>query len=119
MYFRLVEALPDHVVLAQVAFSALLTARSTGVRNTFDRKVADFVICSKAFEILGVVELDDATHREKRDGDAKRDALLQEAGYKVVRYANVPDAAEVARDFAPPPVAPTAARAIEVAPLEL
>ena len=47
MYWRLVEALPGEVVLTQVAFSALLTARDRATRNTFDRKVADFVVCTK------------------------------------------------------------------------
>ncbi|MCX7220399.1 MAG: hypothetical protein NTY70_16170 [Burkholderiales bacterium] len=38
MFFRLVEAFPDQIVLAQVAFSALVTTKERAARNTFDRK---------------------------------------------------------------------------------
>jgi len=115
MYKRLVTVLPHHVVLAQVSFSALLTARHKAVRNTFDRKVADFVICSKAMEVLAVVELDDASHRDKGAADAARDAMLTGAGYAVLRYAHVPDAEQLLRDVPVPaaqPVAQTRAAAL-------
>jgi very-short-patch-repair endonuclease len=91
MYFRLVEAFPEHVVLAQVSFSALLTARTTATRNTFDRKTADFVLCTKAFEVLAVIELDDASHKGREANDRKRDRLLTDAGYRVLRYKTTPD----------------------------
>ena len=102
MYNRLVQALPELVVLAQVSFSALLTARSYAARNTFDRKVADFVVCDKAFRVLAVVELDDSSHRGREKEDGARDALLSGAGYRVVRYARVPDVLQVQADFAAP-----------------
>ncbi|CAN7258384.1 DUF2726 domain-containing protein [Acidovorax sp. LjRoot129] len=99
MYNRLVQALPDLVVLAQVGFSALLTARSYATRNTFDRKVADFVVCDKALGVLAVVELDDSSHRGREKEDGARDALLLDAGYRVVRYPRVPDVQQVRDDF--------------------
>lgn len=102
MYFRLVEAFPEHVVLAQVAFSSLLTARTTPARNRFDRKVADFVVCSKAFEVIAAVELDDSSHDNKEARDQSRDALLTGAGYTVRRYRQIPDLDQLKRDFAPP-----------------
>lgn len=100
MYFKLQSALPEHVVLAQVALSALLEAKSVATRNTFDRKIADFVVCSKAFEVLAIVELDDASHKTKRAKDAERDHLLQKAGYKTLRFQNVADAADIKAAFA-------------------
>ncbi|TWI69147.1 uncharacterized protein DUF2726 [Pseudoduganella lurida] len=98
MYFRLTQALPDHVVLSQVAFSALLTTRDQATRNTFNRKVADFVICTKAFEVVALVELDDASHAGRKRQDDSRDALLTRAGYRVLRYARVPDVATLQKD---------------------
>jgi very-short-patch-repair endonuclease len=98
MFFRLRDALPDQFVLAQVAMSALLSAKSRADRNTFDRKVIDFVVCSRAFEVLAVVELDDASHKSKSNADAARDSMLLGAGFRVLRYANVPDEADVRRD---------------------
>ena len=91
MYLRLRETFPEHVVLAQIAFSSLLTSKSRTTRSTFDRKVADFVLCSKGFGVLAVIELDDATHRGREAEDAARDALLTAADYQVLRFPRVPD----------------------------
>lgn len=101
MYFRLKEALPEYEILAQVAFSALITAKQRAVRSTFDRKVADFVVCSRAFHVLAVVELDDSSHKGKEAADHARDALLTSAGYKVLRYKRVPDIDQIRKDIQP------------------
>lgn len=95
MYNRLVETFPEHVPLSQVSLGALMTARTTATRNRFDRKIADFVLCNKAFSVLAVIELDDASHRSKGAKDNARDKLLNEAGYKTLRFKNVPDSADL------------------------
>ncbi|OWQ90150.1 hypothetical protein CDN98_03635 [Roseateles terrae] len=102
MYFRLVQSFPDHVVLAQVAFSAILTTKDRPTRATFDRKVCDFVLCSKAFDVLAVIELDDASHKGRADADRKRDAILTKAGYRVLRFPQVPDADDLRMTLALP-----------------
>lgn len=107
MFFRLRDTFPDHVVLAQVAFSALLTSRDRATRNTFDRKVADFVLCTKAFEVVAVIELDDSSHRSKSNADRSRDALLTRAGYRVLRFPRTPDA-DALHVAVFPPATPTA-----------
>ena len=106
MYWRLVEGLPEYVVLAQVAFSALLYAQSWRTRNQFNTKVADFVICTRAFEVIAIIELDDSSHRdeEAKARDAHRDAMLEEAGYRVLRYTRVPDREKIRNDVIRPPV---------------
>jgi very-short-patch-repair endonuclease len=91
MFFRLQTAFPEQIVLAQVAMSALLKAPTAQSRATFDRKVIDFVVCSKAFVPLLVIELDDASHARKAAKDAARDAVLGRAGYRVLRFVNIPD----------------------------
>jgi very-short-patch-repair endonuclease len=105
MYWRLLDVFPPttHVVLSQVSFSALITSRQQATRNVFNRKFADFVICSTAFQVQAVIELDDASHKGKEGRDAQRDEMLRTAGYRVFRYANIPDAEKLRRDFAPPP----------------
>ena len=95
MYFRLRETFPDHVVLAQVAFSSLLNSRSKSTQNTFDRMVADFVLCTPAFEVLAVIELDDSGHKANAEADLASDAMLTEAGYQVLRFDRMPDAKEL------------------------
>lgn len=107
MHNRLTQSLPDLAVFAQVSFGALLTAKSYAARNTFDRKMADFVVCDRAFQVIAVIELDDKTHKNKKEEDAKRDALLERAGYRVIRYANVPDVQQIQRDFTPAPLTAT------------
>jgi very-short-patch-repair endonuclease len=99
MYYRIVRVWPDGYVLAQVAMSALLSARDLGTRNTFDRKVCDFVLVDKAFQVVTVIELDDGSHADKTSADVARDALLQKAGYRTLRYQNVPDEAQLRRDL--------------------
>jgi very-short-patch-repair endonuclease len=95
MYFRLRETFPDHVVLAQVAVSSLVNSRSKSTQSTFDRKVADFLLCTPAFDVLAVIELDDANHKADAEADAASDAMLMEAGYQVLRFDRVPDAKEL------------------------
>jgi len=66
-------------------------------RARFNRKVADFVVATKAFEVLAVIELDDASHKGREVQDSQRDALLERAGYRVLRFRNVPDVDAVQR----------------------
>lgn len=75
---------------AQVSLGALPSSRSRASRNTFDRKIADFVVCDKAFQVLATVELDDS-HWGSKARDTARDLLLTAAGYRVLRYNRIPD----------------------------
>lgn len=104
MYWRLVEAFPhpEYIVLVQVSFGALLKAREGASRYSFSQKIADFVVTDKSFTVLAVVELDDSSHRGKEGRDAQRDAMLIEAGYKVLRYPRIPDASKLRSDLVPP-----------------
>lgn len=89
MYLALVDALPEYFIFSQVAFTALITSKSQAVRNKFNRKVTDFVICNKEFVVVAIVELDDSTHKGKEAVDAKRDDLLTTAKYNVIRFSKV------------------------------
>ncbi len=100
LYSRLLEALPEHIVLTQVAFSALMTADKRATRNAFDSKVANFVICEKSFKVLAVVESDVASYKGKEAADARHDMILQRAGYKILRYKSIPDIRKVKADIA-------------------
>ena len=101
MYNRLVQTLPDLVVLPQVSFGALLTARTRAARSTFSRRIADFVVCDRSFKVVAVVELGDKNQKDKARRDPDRDAMLIEAGYRVLRYQRVPDIGRVEADFDP------------------
>lgn len=99
MFFRLCKTFPEHVVLSQVAFSALLVSKQQATRNGYNRKFADFVLCTKSFHVVAVIELDDSSHRGREAADSDRDTWLTTAGYKVVRYAQIPDTARLLSDL--------------------
>lgn len=101
MFAQLVRAFPSHIMLAQVSFQALLDTNDRATRNRFDRKYADFVVCTKAFNAIAIVELDDATHDNKAKSDAERDHLLKTAGYPVFRYRTLPDLATLRLEITP------------------
>ena len=55
--------------------SALLTASDKAIRNTFGRKVADLVVCTKGLRVTAVVELDDSSHKGPEAEDAEREGV--------------------------------------------
>lgn len=99
MYTRLISAFPQHHVLAQVAFSALITNQNYKIRNQFNRKVTDFVLLDKDCNVVVIIELDDPSHIGKEKEDAERDAMLQEAGYRVLRYTSIPSIHNLQKDI--------------------
>ncbi|CAM2847206.1 DUF2726 domain-containing protein [Acinetobacter celticus] len=98
MYTRLISAFPQHHVLAQVAFSALITSQNYKIRNQFNRKVTDFVLLDKNCNVVAIIELDDPSHLGKEQEDATRDAMLEEAGYRVLRYTSIPSVQTLQKD---------------------
>jgi hypothetical protein len=92
LYFRLVQALPEHLVLAQVQLSRFLgvaSGKDTWVwRNRINQKSADFVVCRKDASVVAVIELDDASHErtERRAADATKEKALAAAGIRVIRW---------------------------------
>ncbi|PHV38946.1 DUF2726 domain-containing protein [Janthinobacterium sp. BJB304] len=99
MFALLTAALPECIVLTQVAFSALITADGWQTRNRFNRKVVDFVLCSNHMNVVAVIELDDRSHIGREDNDRERDAMLKQAGYHTIRYPSIPTTEKVRRDI--------------------
>lgn len=90
---RAASRLGGYRVFPQVAMSAIIDthrdlAQSArlATRNTFDRKIIDFVIVDENMHVVMIVELDDRTHRS--DKDARRDSITAGAGYATVRLRN-------------------------------
>lgn len=88
---RLVKAFPELYVFPQVSFSALISPntndfrKASSIKNTYNRYRTDFILF-KEDKVIAVIELDDKTHKNKEDKDAKRDSMLKEAGYSVYRF---------------------------------
>jgi very-short-patch-repair endonuclease len=107
LYFRLIQALPDNIILTQVQLSRLLgVKKGNNYRawfNRINRMSADFVVCNKDSSIVAVVELDDATHQkeERQAADAKKDKALSSAGIRIVRWhvKDIPDIAAIQATF--------------------
>jgi Protein of unknown function (DUF2726). len=59
MFTRLKDAFPHHHILAQVAFSALITHDNMKMRSKFNRKVTDFVVMDREYNVVAIIELDD------------------------------------------------------------
>lgn len=93
---RLERSLPELRIHAQVSMGALLKPgagqrtiserrRHYAARGRFSQKIADFVLQDRRTgEVVAVVELDDRTHDAGKD--ARRDAMLKQAGYRTIRW---------------------------------
>ena len=80
LYYRLVSALPECIVLAQVQLSRALGVKSGfnfhSWNNRINRMSLDFLVCLKDSTIVAAVELDDGTHERatRVEADANRSA---------------------------------------------
>lgn len=99
MFHEIEESVPEYYIFVQVCLGAILWTKGQGTRNKFSQKMADFVITDKEFNIKAVIELDDKSHIGKEKQDEERDAMVKEAGYKVLRYRYIPDRAKLRSDI--------------------
>jgi hypothetical protein len=110
-YWRLVKAFPNHVILSQVALSQLLgidkgTPQRQAFRNRFRQLCADFVICTKSFSPVAVIELDGVSHDQPRrqDADTRKAHALESARIPLhrINVKMLPDEAELRQRLALP-----------------
>lgn len=109
LYGRLRQALPEHIVLAQVGLSRILGVKKgnnfQAWHNRINRMSADFVVCSRDSSIFAVIELDDASHNraDRKIADAKKDWALGSAGIRILRWQvkAIPDEASIRAQFMP------------------
>ena len=78
--------------------SYLFLSCTEKIRNQFNRKVTDFVLLDKNCNVVAIIELDDPSHLGKEQEDATRDAMLEEAGYRVLRYTSIPSVQTLQKD---------------------
>lgn len=109
LYSRLIQALPEYIILAQVQLSQLLGVKKgnnyQAWSNRINRMSADFVVCNKDSSIVAIIELDDATHQreDRQAADAKKDKALTSASVRIVRWQakSIPDIAAIQATFMP------------------
>jgi very-short-patch-repair endonuclease len=103
LYFRLVQALPEHIVLAQIQLTRLLGVKKGHNFQTWNNRInrmsVDFVVCQKDSSIVAVIELDDETQEKEAQQtmDAKKDKALFAAGIRILRWQaeSLPDVATI------------------------
>ena len=107
LYHRLIKALPEHIVLAQVQVSRVLGVKKGfnfhEWNNRINRLSYDFVVCAKDSTVLAAIELDDKSHEGavRADTDAKKDKASHAAGVRLIRWhvKTLPDQAAIQAAF--------------------
>lgn len=111
LYYRLLKALPEHIVLAQVQVSRVLGVKKGfnfhEWNNMINRLSYDFVVCSKDCSVLAAIELDDKSHESESRSktDQKKNKATAAAGVRLIRWhvKSLPDEAAIQAAFAQPP----------------
>ena len=107
LYQRLVRALPQQIVLAQVQVSRVLGVKPGFEfhewNNRINRMSYDFVVCAPDGNVIAAVELDDSTHEfaDRIAADAKKDAVTAAAGVPMIRWhvRTIPDVRAIQAAF--------------------
>jgi hypothetical protein len=92
LYHRLVRALPEHIVLAQVQVSRVLGVKKGSAfhewNNRINRLSYDFVVCAKDSTVIAAIELDDKTHESasRTRTDEKKNKASADAGLRLLRW---------------------------------
>ena len=99
LYHRLVNALPDRIVLAQVHVARILGIKKEFYTqkwiNRLNRMSYDFIILSHDFSVLAVIELDDISHENAHRiiASKKKEKATVATGTLFIRWNvnNLPD----------------------------
>ncbi|MFC5399044.1 DUF2726 domain-containing protein [Undibacterium jejuense] len=92
LYFRLIKALPDYIVLAQVNMARVLNIKPSADfhewNNRINRLSFDFVVCNRDFSVVAAIELDDASQHNfyQQDADAKKNKACKDAELRLIRW---------------------------------
>lgn len=92
LYHRLIRALPEHIVLAQVQVSRVLGVKKGSNfhewNNRINRLSYDFVVCGKDSTVIAAIELDDKSHESssRAKTDEKKSKATADAGLRLIRW---------------------------------
>ena len=109
LYQRLVKALPEQIVLAQVQVSRVLGVKK-GWRfhewnNRINRLTYDFVVCTQDSTVIAAIELDDPSHEKesRRITDEKKNKASVNAGLRLIRWhvRSIPDEQAIRQELLP------------------
>lgn len=92
LYHRMIRALPEHIVLAQVQVSRVLGVKKGANfhewNNRINRLSYDFLVCTKDSTVIAAIELDDKTHElpNRASTDEKKNKASVDAGLRLIRW---------------------------------
>jgi hypothetical protein len=93
LFHRLVKALPECIILAQVQLSRVLGVKkghNFGVwYNRINRLSVDYLVCLKDSTIVAAIELDDSSHSraDRVSADTRKTMALKSAGVPLIRWS--------------------------------
>jgi very-short-patch-repair endonuclease len=107
LYRRLMHALPNNLIFAQVQLSRFLVVKRGVPRQTWFNRIsqlsADFLILNPDTSVVAAIELDDGSHLRvsRRAADARKTQALQSAGVTLIRWhvGALPDEAAIRAAF--------------------
>ncbi|UOP05538.2 DUF2726 domain-containing protein [Conchiformibius kuhniae] len=107
VYDRLLHALPEYMIFAQVQVSRVVESPPENNRywfNLISRLSYDFVVCRTDGTPLAAIEIDDATHNlpERIDADQRKNRATEAAGIAMLRWPvdAVPNVRDIRRIIA-------------------
>lgn len=91
VYDKLLQALPDYMIFAQVQVSRIIESPEEDNLywfNFINRLSYDFVICRTDGTPLAAIEIDDDTHElaERQEADTRKDLATQAANIEILRW---------------------------------
>ncbi|QMT31093.1 DUF2726 domain-containing protein [Alysiella filiformis] len=91
VYDKLLQALPDYMVFAQVQVSRVVESPPEDNLywfNFINRLSYDFVVCRTDGTPIAAIEIDDDTHNipERQETDTRKDLATQAAGISMLRW---------------------------------
>ena len=98
-FTRLKEIFPEGNVLAHVSFDALLTTKFPRTRRKYQKLFANFVLLDKDCRVMAIIALGDSMTTKRTNASIDQDALLNAAGYRVIRYHQDPEYQQLRKDF--------------------
>jgi hypothetical protein len=110
LYFRLVKALPEYIVLAQVQMTSFLepkarkwTPNHAQQLNKIIRKSIDFIVTDTSGKSITAIELQDWTHnrKDRQKNDEFKRQTLSAAGIRFIEFhaENMPSIEEIKSHF--------------------
>lgn len=71
LYWKLVRALPEHVILPKVAMTRILSSSGQAARSLISSKNVDFLVCDRSFNIVAAIELESRSRSNQASSETE------------------------------------------------